>query len=60
MGEPEDFAHRPGTLGYRDDLGDWHVAVPGSPMFSIVTMLATHYYNENHEWEQIYTSDEDL
>ena len=45
--------YRPGSLMYVDDDGKQQIAQPHSPMFSTVTMLATHYWGRDR-WEPIY------
>lgn len=49
-----DSQPRLGALRYKDQDGIWRSANPGDPLFSTVTMLATHFYNEDG-WTEIYT-----
>jgi hypothetical protein len=42
-----------GSLMYVDGEGKQQIAQPHDPMFSTVTMLATHYWKEDR-WKPIY------
>lgn len=44
---------RHGTLQYQRDDGSYGVAAPGDPLFSTVTMAATHYW-DGEWWKPIY------
>lgn len=50
---------REGTLMYKDSDGITHTCAPGSPLFSTVTMLATHYWSEKEQdWVMIFPDTE--
>jgi hypothetical protein len=37
---------RRGALAYQDEEGQWHMCNPNELMFSTVTMIATHYWDD--------------
>lgn len=46
------MSYSPSTLRYIDEAGKEHIAGPHDPMYSTLTMLATHYWKDG-KWELI-------
>lgn len=54
-----DDSHPAGTLRYRKDDGSWVLARPNSPLYSMVSFLATEYWDEESKaWKPIYDEPE--
>lgn len=51
------MSYRPGTLRYVDEQGKEHIASPHDPMYSTVSILATHYWDRD-QWLLIHPEPE--